>query len=594
MTEFLDLNERVLADIRSAADIVEIIGEHTTLKKAGKSWKGLCPFHREKTPSFTVDRDRGLFYCFGCGVGGDLIAFVRQIERVDFREAAELLARRYGIEIPRRSGRPKDDRRDHLYAAIEAAHRLYVARLEEPDNPAARYLEQRGVPRMAARELGLGFAPEAWDFLARSLASSFSAEILVEAGLLQPGTEGKRPYDRFRNRLTFPLADERGRVVGFGGRALAGEEPKYLNSPETPVFSKNRLLYGFSGARSAIRTEERAILVEGYFDHLAFHLSGHPEAVATMGTSLTATQAERLRRLVSRVTVAYDGDAAGRTATIRAIPLLLAEGFEVSAVRLPPGLDPFDLYRDSGAESVRELLAAAPPFLDWLLEELRPEAEGLSPVEKGEKINQLLAVLQNVPDRVVAYEYARRVAARVAVPLDLLWTGRGARPGPGPGPGTKTEEKSLKPLPVPDGERRLLKALIGADAGNRVILEEVNPEYLTDPRTRSVFVAIREAIGKGTPLELSLVASRLEQDSEVALLSEVALEESGGLPEGIESILRGLKKRFLDHRAESLQQEIEAADKRGDREEVTRLYRTKLALLQERQDLARGGKRAEH
>lgn len=595
MTEFLDINERVLADIRSAADIVEVIGEHTTLKKAGKSWKGLCPFHREKTPSFTVNRDRGLFYCFGCGAGGDLITFVRQIERVDFPEAAEMLARRYGIEIPRRASREKTDRREKLYAALEAAQRLYAGRLEETGNAARRYLEGRGVPEEARRDLGLGFAPDSWDFLARSLGAEFASDLLIEAGLLQPGAEGKRPYDRFRNRLLFPLRDERGRVVGFGGRALGDDEPKYLNSPESPVFSKNRTLYGLSGARGAMRSLESAILVEGYFDHLAFHLSGHSEAVATMGTSLTASQAERLRRLVSRVALAYDGDSAGRTATLRAIPLLLAEGLEVAVCSLPAGLDPYDLYRESGAGGVGEMLASAAPFLDWILQELRPDAEGLSAAEKGEKIRQILAILDSVPDRVVRYEYARRVAERVSVPLDLLWKPGGARPGPA---GTKIEEKPLRPLSAPEGERRLLKALIRGESGSRGRVEQVDPEYLTDPRAQTAFLAIREALEGDAPLDLSLVASRLKQENALTFLSELVLEVDSegedGARESFESILRGLKKRFLDHQAESLQQAIEAADRRGDREEVTRLYRTKLALMKERQDLTRGGKRAEH
>ena len=599
MTEFLDLNERVLADIRSAADIVEVIGEHTTLKKAGKSWKGLCPFHREKTPSFTVNRDRGLFYCFGCGAGGDLISFVRQIERVDFPEAAEILARRFGVEIPRKAGREKTDRREKLYAAVEAAQRLYAEQLESPGSRALEYLKERGVPAETARELGLGAAPESWDFLARSLSGRFSPEILVEAGLLQAGTEGKRAYDRFRGRLLFPIRDERARAVGFGGRTLTGEEPKYLNSPESPIFSKNRTLYGLSGARTAMRSGERAVLVEGYFDHLAFHLSGHPEAVATMGTSLTTSQAERLRRLVSRATLAYDGDSAGRAATMRAIPLLLAEGLEVFVARVPAGIDPFDLYRESGPKGVEAALEAALPFLDWVLEELRPEAEGLSPAEKGGRINRILAILDNVADRVVRYEYARRVAERASLPLELVWKAKGASRTPGEGAGTKTEEKPLRPLPAPEGERRLLKALLSGGRAVRVNLGEIDPEYLADPRARAILLAIRDAVAPEGSVDVSLVASRLKPDSETAFFSELVVErdledDEGGTREDLESILRGLKKRFLDTRAESLQQAIEAAEKRGDREEATRLSRAKLALRQESQDLARGGKRAEH
>ena len=252
-----------MAELRAAADIVQVIGEHTKLKKAGRSWKGLCPFHNERTPSFTVDREKGLYHCFGCGAGGDVIHFVRQMDRLDFPEAVEALASRFGVTVPRRASRgPRDDRREKLLDALSAAHRFYSAELAKPGNKAAAYLKERAVSEDFGKRLGLGYAPDSWDALSRALLPAFPESLLIEAGLLQPRQEGKSgSYDRFRDRLLFVLRDERGRPVGFGGRTLspAGESPtrqsssgdgapKYLNSPESPVFQKKRLLYGLSDA----------------------------------------------------------------------------------------------------------------------------------------------------------------------------------------------------------------------------------------------------------------------------------------------------------------------------------------------------------
>ena len=588
MSELLDLNDRVLADIRAAADIVDVVGEHTTLKKAGNSWKGLCPFHREKTPSFTVNRDRGLFYCFGCGAGGDLFGFVRQIERVEFREAAEILARRYGIEIPKRTRR-EGDRSEKLREAVAKAHRLYVDALWKAPNRALAYLGGRGVPEDAARELGLGFAPEGWDFLARALSASFTPDILIEAGLLQPGAEGKRPYDRQRDRLVFPIRDERGHVVGFGGRSLSGEDPKYLNSPETPIFAKNRLLYGLPAARDAIRHEDRTVVVEGYFDHLALWLSGCRNAVASMGTAFGRGQAERLRRLAPRAVVCYDGDTAGRNATRRAIPILLGEGLDVRVAAMPAGIDPFDLYRESGAEAVRRAVEAAPPFLDWLLADL--DTAEATPQARSEAVNAILGILESVPDRVLRYELVRRVAERASIPADVLWKrGSGVRTAP---EGTKEAPESFSRMPLPAVERRLLSALVnGVEEDAARILPEIDPELLSDPRLRSILVALRAQEKEGRPLDFVRLATQLGSEDERAILSELACEEEKpGGPEAISSYISQLTRKLLERRAAAVQAQIVAAETRGDKEEIERLSRSKTALAQQIHDLGREGAR---
>ena len=273
------------------------------------------------------------------------------------------------------------------------------------------------------RRLGLGEAPDSWDSLLRTLSPAYPEALLAEAGLLQARTEGKGHYDRFRDRLLFVVRDDRARPVGFGGRALtAGQEPKYLNSPETPVFLKKRLLYGLSEARDAIRRKERVVLVEGYFDHLALLLAGVEETVASMGTALTPEQTEKLRRLAPSIVLCYDGDPAGRAATRSALALALAQGFRARVVRLPEGEDPHDVLRSDGGPALADRIEQAPDALDWLLSDVAPDAEGLSSHEKMGRTRQVLEILDAIPDRVLRYEEYRRVSGAVGIPLDVLWT----------------------------------------------------------------------------------------------------------------------------------------------------------------------------
>ena len=279
--------------------------------------------------------------------------------------------------IPRRERRgPRQDRRDRLFEAIASAQRFYAERLGRPGNAAAKYLESRGVPRELWTALSLGHAPDAWDSIAKALSPGFPEDLLIEAGLLQPRAETKGSYDRFRDRLLFVVKDERGRPVGFGGRTLSPEgEPKYLNSPESPVFSKKRLLYGLFEARESIRKQDRVVLVEGYFDHLALVRAGVRETVASMGTALTPEQAERLRRLTQHAIVCYDGDSAGRNATRGALQLLLAQGFEAKVARMPLEEDPDDLLQREGPEALAEPDRRGPRLPDLALRG-RPAAGG--------------------------------------------------------------------------------------------------------------------------------------------------------------------------------------------------------------------------
>jgi DNA primase len=597
----LDINDNVLAELRAASDIVEVIGEHTRLRKAGRSWKGLCPFHNERTPSFTVDRDKGLYHCFGCGAGGDVIHFVRQIDRLDFPEAIEALAARFGVAIPKRVSRgPRDVERERLFSAVAAAQRFYAAELANSGNRAAAYLEERSVPESVAKALGIGYAPAGWETLAKGLGGAWPEAVLVEAGLLQSRSEGRGSYDRFRNRLLFPIRDERGRPVGFSGRALSPEdEPKYLNSPESPIFLKKRLLYALTDARDAIHRGERAVLAEGCFDHLALFLAGVEETVASMGTALTPEQAAKLKRLAPKVVLCYDGDDAGRSAARGAIGLLLAQGLEVAVARLPDGEDPDDVRRREGPEALAARIDQARDYLSWLLDELAPAAAGLSPEQKKDRIRAILEILSAIPDRILRYEEYRRLSVAVGVPVEVLWAGQspsggaaaGSRPGgsartgsgaagepatgrpaAGRAPGTPGSGSVLLDGEIPAAERRLLQLMIRGGEHISLIRSNLRSEHLTHPGVRGLLETFGKAEGPSGTVDFHRHLAHLREPSDVNLVSRLALEESPDpTEEEILRLLKQLEKKHLKREHGAVVEAIRRAEQAEQPEEVSRL-----------------------
>ena len=384
--------KQFIDDLITRVDIVELIDERVPLKKAGKDYKANCPFHEEKTPSFTVSADKQFYHCFGCGVHGTAIGFLMEYDHMSFPEAVEELARRAGVEIPRATysaAAPEAPVGPDLLELMRDAARLYRSQLREhPQAPIAiDYLKGRGITGEIAKEFELGFAPDGWDNLlkvlggdeegspARSASSSshkYSRESLVTAGLAIK-KDGGGYYDRFRARIMFPIHDHRGRIVGFGGRVLDKGEPKYLNSPETPLFHKGRELYGLYHAREPIKRENRVLVVEGYMDVVALAQYGIDFAVATLGTATTRDHLERLFRHAPEVIFCFDGDRAGREAAWRALETtlpVLRDGRQASFLFLPEGEDPDTLVRKEGAEAFRARLRTAKPLPDFLFETL--------------------------------------------------------------------------------------------------------------------------------------------------------------------------------------------------------------------------------
>src|SRR5437773_4454819 len=470
---FVDLNDSVISQVRSAADIVDFVSQVTPLKLAGKSYKGLCPFHREKTPSFHVDRDKGLFYCFGCGKGGDIFKFLALTERFTFPEAVEHVATRVGIELPRRKRTARDTDKDDLLEVIDEASEAFHQALGWGDNPARHYLEQRGVPEEVVKKYGFGYSPDSWDYVLSRLGRKHGEKKLEAAGLVMPRKSGSGYYDRFRNRLMIPIHRETGALVGFGGRSLDGSDPKYLNSPEGELFNKSRLLYNLHRSKDAMRRIDRAILVEGYFDAIAIDHAGVPGVVASMGTSLTSGQASLLCRFASRVVIAYDGDDAGRNATLRAAPVLLSAGLTVSALDLQGEKDPDSLVQKHGVDRFLEILGNATDIFEFALREWAGDVAKLSGREKSQRVEAFVPLLGAVVDPVVRNDAAQRIADAFRLEFETVWSRvRGKAGAPA------AERRQTGPLS--SAEKWIVRAALQGKLYES-LLERVREEYFEDP-----------------------------------------------------------------------------------------------------------------
>ena len=569
----VDLNDNIIAQVRSAADIVDFVNQVTPLKLAGKSYKGLCPFHREKTPSFHVDRDKGLFYCFGCGTGGDVFKFLALTERFTFPEAVEHVASRVGIELPRKKRTSKESDKDDLFEVLDDASEAFHQALGFPDNAATRYLAERRVSQEIINKYGFGYAPDSWDYILQRLGRKHGEQKLEKAGLITPRKSGTGFYDRFRNRLIIPIHSETGALVGFGGRSLDGTDPKYLNSPESDVFNKSRLLYNLHRSKDAMRKIDRAILVEGYFDAISIDHAGVPGVVASMGTSLTSGQASLLRRFTRRVVIAYDGDDAGRNATLRAAPVLLSAGIEVFAIDLMGEKDPDSLVQKHGIDRFFEILGNASDIFTFALNEWGGDTAQLSGREKSEKVEAFVPLLSAVSDPVVRNDAAQRIADAFRLEFETVWSRVRGRAQP-----VLAERQVVRP--VPSGEKFLLTALVQGKVP-RGWMERIDAQFFVDPGCKTLFSIMKSDLLTGQPIDFSQIATELRGEAELTLLSEVTLSDDldDAAVARIDEILIPMRKSYVERRTREIQHEVIEADRAGDFEKRAALDREKLDLL---------------
>jgi len=411
-----------IEEVRARADIVEIVGAQVRLRRAGRNFVGLCPFHNEKTPSFSVNAERGFFHCFGCGAGGTVFDFVMRVEGLTFFEALQSLARRYGIVLPEHTGPggPQPGERDAMALANQTAAEFFVHVLwKTGDGAAARdYLKARGITLETAQAFMLGYAPARPANLAAVIGKRGMLEAAVKTGLVKR-EPGRDPYDMFRGRLMFPIRDAQGRVIGFGGRVLDQRLPKYINSPESPIYSKARALYGIFEARQAIARADRAIVVEGNIDVIALWQAGFKETVASLGTSLTVDQLRLLSRYTTNIFACFDGDAAGHKASLRALEVFLGAGLLGRGVFIPSGFDPDTLVRDRGAQALTELIESSELLVDYFLRE-QASAAGATLSGKARAAERVAEVLRMVANPFEFDLLARKAADSLGVDEELL------------------------------------------------------------------------------------------------------------------------------------------------------------------------------
>jgi DNA primase len=570
---FSDLNDNVIAQVRQAADIVDFIAQVTPLKLAGKSYKGLCPFHREKTPSFTVDRGKGLFYCFGCGTGGDVFKFLTLTERFTFPEAVEHVAGRVGIELPKKKRTAKENDKEDLLEVLDEASEAFHQALGWGDNVAKRYLDERGVPQDIITKYGFGYAPDSWDYILTRLSRKHGEKKLESVGLAMPRKTGNGFYDRFRNRLMIPIHNESGTIVGFGGRSLDGGDPKYLNSPESDVFNKSRLLYNLHRSKDAMRRKDRAILVEGYFDAIAIDHAGVPGVVASMGTSLTSGQASLLRRYTTNVVIAYDGDNAGRNATLRAAPVLLAAGLNVSALDLQGEKDPDTVVQKFGVDRFLELLGNATDIFEFGIGEWAGDVAKMTGREKSERVEQFIPLLSAVSDPVVRNDAAQRIADAFRLEFQTIWSRVRGR-------ASTTPERERQPLGRPGSAEKTI--LIAAIQGKLTApdLARLREEYFEEPG-KTLFSIMKDDLMSGAPIDFQQVATHLRGEAELNLLSELSLSEDidDQTLQRIDENLRPMERAHLERRNLEIQREVSEAQRQGDDNRAAELVAEKMRIL---------------
>jgi len=575
----VDLSREVVARVRDAADLVEVAQDHVRLKKRGRTWEGLCPFHDEKTPSFTVDREKGLYYCFGCHAGGDVFKFVMELESLSFPESVERLARQFGVQLPAASpeARSRRDRSERLRGILEEAQHWFEARLAAADGAAARAeLERRGFARGTWADFGFGWAPDDWRELVSDLGRSHPEGVLVEAGLAIRPESGRSPYDRFRKRVMFPIRSGDGRLVAFGGRILGEGEPKYLNSPESPLFTKRSTLFCLDVARRPIADRGEAVVVEGYFDCLSLHRVGVTHAVATLGTALTADHARLLRRRLGsdgRVVLCYDADSAGRRAAAAGARVVLEAGLRVAVLVLPAGSDPDDIVRAGGADAFEELLDRPTSLVDFLLADLPEDAARRRRVASA--VAEVVAMAQDPHTRDEMYfELSRRVGLSQEVLRDLARTAGPTRPRSGPEPSAHTPT-------LPSGEVMLVRILL--DAGPRwcrTVLELVDSAARPDPRVGRLLDRLRDGLDRGSADDpLAYLRQDVRDDELDTLVAEVAAR---GGPELTDDTVRRQLEIVLREQARAeatrLNEAIQRAEAAGDIERVAELQRRKAEL----------------
>ena len=562
--------------LKSSIDIVRVVGEYVQLQKAGpNTYKGLCPFHQEKTPSFHVRPSHQWFHCFGCGKKGSSIDFVMEIEALSFWEACVQLAERYGIPLPKRTEPADADtkKRAGIYEAQEIAQRIFLSSLHSQAGAQAReYVTGRGVSPQLQEEFGIGFAPRDGQVVSRALEKAgFSPQQMEESGLVLPSQHGPGFYDRFRNRLMFPLHNETGKLIAFAGRALADDDNvKYMNSPETAIYHKSSVLYNLHRARKPIRDKGYSILVEGYMDVIGLHGAGFPHAIAPCGTAFTSGQVRMLHRHSENVVVNFDPDKAGIAAAERAIQLLLDESMRIKVLELSGGLDPDEFVQEHGAEAYVEAIRGAPRYFHWLADRARSQFDMRAAEGRMAGLQFLMPAIQRIPDKLERAAIAEDVAAYLGVERSLVldqFRKMAIQRRP--------ERSASAPVPdIPPNERLLLRCLLHSAEARDHLSERL--ATLVDQQPLEASAIFRAILAAGEPFDFSALESRLN-DSDRTLLARLTFadeieNEEFSLSQA-QACLSRMEASGRESRLAQLKARIREAEREGRLDEAMALMR---------------------
>ena len=584
--------------VKSSVDIVKVAGEYVRLKRVGATGRylGLCPFHQEKTPSFNVNQPRQIFKCFGCGESGDVFAFVEKIEGLTFYEALTQLAERNGIPIPKRTSFSDAETRlrTALYDMHEIAALAFVDHLRSNQGANVRaYLERRGLTIDSVESFGLGYSETSGQGLVRRFQEKgFTPEQMETSGLVLRRAEGGGFFDRFRGRLMFPIHNESGKIIAFGGRAMSDEpgQPKYMNSPETPIYRKSSVLYNLHRARDSMRKQNRAVLVEGYMDVIGVYSAGVKEVVASCGTALTQQQARSMHRLAETVVVNFDPDNAGANATEKAIQILLDDGLHVNVLSLEDGLDPDEFVKQNGAEMYRARLESAGGYFHWLADRARARfpktAEG-----RMDAFKFLLPSVQKLHDKLeratVAGDLAAYLGVEQGMVLDQLKRAAAER---------RESPTIIKPVvpAMPANERILLGALLASDEARGEILPQLTAAMIEGFSTRGIFEAMRHLNGTTGPEAFAALESRLDAAAQGLLHQVIAADDMSDELSALEQArlcLRKLQAGLRKREVEEMRAKVKTAERDGKIDEALRwiaqLHQLEREIKEDRADEAR-------
>ncbi len=566
--------DEVVAEIRGKADIVEVISEYLPLKKAGRNYSALCPFHSEKTPSFMVSSAKQVFHCFGCGIGGDIFGFVMKSENLSFPQAVRMLAGKFGVPIPQRrvsaSAKREIERKEELYKVNQVAMIYYRDLLFSRDGIEARdYLRKRGIGKEVMEEHRVGYALDSWNGLVNHLArKGVLQKRAEELGLVIARKTGGW-YDHFRGRIIFPIFDLAGKVVGFGGRALDEGATKYLNSPESAIFNKGRSLYGLHIAKGSIRERGLALIVEGYMDLLTLHQFGFKHAVATLGTALTEDHFRILRRFSGRFITCFDSDDSGIAATIRAIPLFLDEGISCGVIKLPEKHDPDSFLQGGHREEFQEMLSQPVPVVDFFIDEVLSRSDLAAADGKAKAVDEIISMVERIKNRIIRESYVKKLSERLALTEEVILDAMRSTPRKG---GRRREElkQIIQKRMYPKTEETILQIMLHFAHLIPKIAEDGVLEDFENEKLKIAAKTFKETYLQKGALAVSDILAYLQDDELRSKISEWvflggAFEEAS-LQKTLRDCFRKIKMRKLKRDEEALLRrikEVEKEDRQG-------------------------------